>query len=514
MTVTGEPTRLPTSSTHGLEGHEPFELDELELFEPPDVSPYRYRQTRSWVVRRALLAADLIGLATAFALAQFLLGSGMAPKDRIDAIGELYLFLGTLPVWILSARAFGLYDRDEERANHSTVDDVVGVLHLVTIGGWLLLAGAWLTELANPTVPKLMTFWALATSLVITGRVAARALCRRRSSYRQNTVIVGTGTTAQLVARKLSKHPEYGMNLVGFVDAPGTGGNGAGARVLGTVDELPWIVQALEVERVVVAFPRQPDQQTLQVLRRLRLFPVQIDIVPRFFQILSSNGDVHALEGLPLVGLRRFRLSRFDRLVKRTADLVLSCLALLLLAPGLGVIAVLIKLDSRGPVIFKQVRMGMGERTFRMYKFRTMVEGADALKPRLSHLNLHASPGGDPRMFKVADDPRVTRVGRVLRRYSLDELPQFFNVVRGEMSLVGPRPLILDEDSEVRHWGRRRLSFMPGITGPWQVLGRSQIPFHEMLSLDYLYVTEWSLFGDLKWIIRTVPALFRVRDAY
>ena len=300
-------------------------------------------------------------------------------------------------------------------------------------------------------------------------------------SYRQNTVIVGTGQIAQLVARKLSKHPEYGINLVGFVDAPGYDEDSAAGPVLGTVDELPWIVQALDVERIVVAFPRQPDERTLHVLRGLRLSPVQIDIVPRFFQILSPKGDVHTLEGLPLVGLRHFRLSRTDRLVKRTADLILSGLALALLAPALGIIAVLIKVESRGPVIFRQVRMGMGERTFRMYKFRTMVEDADELKPQLSHLNVHAKPGGDPRMFKVADDPRVTKVGRVLRRYSIDELPQFINVLRGEMSLVGPRPLILDEDNEVRYWGRRRLSFMPGITGPWQVLGRSHIPFDEML---------------------------------
>ena len=236
--------------------------------------------------------------------------------------------------------------------------------------------------------------------------------------------------------------------------------------------------------------------------------------MPRFFQVLSPNVDVHTLEGLPLIGLRPCRLSRSSQLLKRTADLVVSTVALVLLAPLFAALAVAIKIDSPGPVFFRQLRMGRAERTFRIYKFRTMVRDADALKSRLAHLNVHRGPGGDPRMFKIADDPRVTRAGNLLRRYSLDELPQLINVLKGEMSLVGPRPLILDEDHHVRHWARRRTSCLPGITGPWQVLGRSTIPFEEMISLDYLYVTEWSFFGDFKWIARTVPALFRVRDAY
>jgi lipopolysaccharide/colanic/teichoic acid biosynthesis glycosyltransferase len=175
------------------------------------------------------------------------------------------------------------------------------------------------------------------------------------------------------------------------------------------------------------------------------------------------------------------------------------------------VIAALIKLESRGPVFFRQVRMGSGGKGFRIFKFRTMVVDADARKSEVRHLNKHLRPGNDPRMFKIPDDPRVTRVGRFLRCHSLDELPQLFNVLRGDMSLVGPRPLILEEDQHVDNWARMRLDLRPGMTGLWQVLGRSDIPFDEMVKLDYLYVTTWSLWQDFRLLLRTVPLMVRAR---
>ena len=195
-------------------------------------------------------------------------------------------------------------------------------------------------------------------------------------------------------------------------------------------------------------------------------------------------------------------------------DLVVAIPTLLFLSPLFAAVAVLIKVDSRGPVFFRQVRMGSGDRTFRIFKFRSMCVDADAKKAEVAHLNHHLAHGDDARMFKIPDDPRITRVGRVLRRFSLDELPQLINVVRGEMSLVGPRPLILDEDRHVVEWARRRLDLMPGVTGLWQVLGRSDIPFDEMTRLDYRYVMSWSLWGDLRLLFQTIPAIFRRRRAY
>src|SRR5216683_3322861 len=217
---------------------------------------------------------------------------------------------------------------------------------------------------------------------------------------------------------------------------------------------------------------------------------------------------------MSLVGLPPMRLSRSSRLLKEVLDLAIAGTALLLLLPLFVVIGILVKLDSPGPVFFRQVRMGVGGKTFRIFKFRTMNADAELKKAEIQHLNQHLLAGEDTRMFKVANDPRVTGVGRVLRRYSLDELPQLLNVIFGQMSLVGPRPLILDEDEHVVDWGRTRLRLKPGITGLWQVLGRSEIPFEEMTRLDYLYVTSWSLWGDVVLILRTLPALLRTRNAY
>jgi lipopolysaccharide/colanic/teichoic acid biosynthesis glycosyltransferase len=193
-------------------------------------------------------------------------------------------------------------------------------------------------------------------------------------------------------------------------------------------------------------------------------------------------------------------------MLKRSTDLVISALSLVLLSPLLLLAAIAIKLDSRGPAFFRQPRVGRAGREFSIVKFRTMVHEAETLKEAVAHLNKHA--GGDPRMFKVPNDPRLTPVGRILRRTSIDELPQLWNVLRGEMSLVGPRPLIPEEAQHVADWGERRLDLKPGITGLWQVLGRSDIPFEEMVRLDYLYVTNWSLWHDLRLICGTLPAMF------
>lgn len=469
---------------------------------------------RGWIVRRTLAVADIVGLTVAFAISLVVFAGSGASNVVSDPV-EMGVFLLTLPIWIVVARLYGLYDSDEERTDHSTADDLMGVFHLVTVGSWVFFIGAVLTDAADPAVMRLIAFWLLAIVLVTLCRALARALCRRTLAYLQNTVIVGAGDVGQLVARKLTSHPEYGINLVGFVDAaPKEFSNGLdGLRVLGAPDRLPDIVRALDVERVVIAFSNDSHQETLDLIRSLNGLDIQIDVVPRLFEVLGTSFRVHTAEGVPLISLPYLRLSRSARLIKRAMDLTITLLGLALLGlPMLG-IALLIRLDSPGPVFFRQVRRGSREQTFRIYKFRTMIADADARKAGLQALNKHNCEGGDPRMFKIEDDPRVTRVGRFLRRYSLDELPQLINVVLGDMSLVGPRPLILEEDEYVVDWRRRRLDLKPGITGLWQVLGRDDIPFEEMVKLDYLYVTTWSLMNDLKLVMRTIPVLFRAHNA-
>ena len=468
---------------------------------------------RGWLMRRLLLAADVIGLTSAFLLA-VAVGPATAVADQVDVRWAIALFVASLPFWVFLARAHSLYDRDEERSDHSTVDDIFGVFQVVTIGTWSFLAITQLAGLPHPTVPRLIIFWLTAVMLVPLLRATIRMVGRRHPAYVQNVIIVGSGDVAQLLDSKIRQHPEYRLKVVGFVDSgDGTSSNGTGQlELIGATDDLPSLVRTHSAHRVVVAFSSDTDEQTLEAIRELQDCSVQVDIVPRLFEVLGTNAQLHTIEGVPLVGLPAPRLSNSSRFLKRALDLVGAIAGLIVLAPLFAITAICIKLDSRGPVFFRQVRMGAGEQAFRVFKFRTMVDDAETLKSEVAHLNMHVN--GDPRMFKVPNDPRVTRVGGFLRRSRIDELPQLLNVIRGEMSLVGPRPLILDEDQYVVRWARCRLKLKPGMTGLWQVLGASDIPFDEMTKLDYLYVTNWSLREDLRLILLTLPALARARAAY
>jgi exopolysaccharide biosynthesis polyprenyl glycosylphosphotransferase len=467
---------------------------------------------RGWVIRRALAGADMTGILLAFAITQLAFANSDVSVGDVSTGAEFVLFAVSLPLWVVLGRLYGLYSGDEERANHSGVDDFVGVFNMLTVGTWMLFAVTNVFQFASPDFSKFGLFWLLAVVFVVVGRVIARSLCRRTDAYIQNTLVVGAGRVGQKVARKLLQHPEFGVNIIGFVDDhPREREEGLGElTVLGTTEQLPELVNAFAIERVIVAFSRAGHDETLELIRSLTELGVWVDVVPRLFDVLGPHMRVHAAEGLPLLGLAPARLSHSSLFLKRALDLVASGLALLVISPLLVAVAIGIKLDAPGPVFFRQTRMGH-DGTFTILKFRTMTADADARKDEVAHLNKHL--GGDARMFKAADDPRVTRIGRLLRRYSLDELPQLVNVFRGEMSLVGPRPLILDEDRHVDGWARKRLDLKPGITGLWQVLGRDDIPFEEMIGLDYRYVTSWSLSSDLKLIVQTIPVLGRHHHA-
>lgn len=488
--------------------HETLDPRTREILERRRQTPIFKR--RGWLMRRMLLASDVVGLTLSFAIAQVTY-LGRVNTGRFGVDGEFVLFALSLPIWVVMAKLYGLYDRDEERADHSTADDVMGVFHLVTVGTFLLFAGAYVTRLADPAVPKLLTFWMLATVAIPLARSAARWRCRQSIYYLQNTLLVGAGDVGQEIARKLLKHPEYGINLVGFVDArpKERAADLEHLTLLGELEDVPRLVELLDIERVIVAFSSDDRELVVDLIRDLNELNAQVDIVPRFYEVLSPAVDIHSVEGLPLIGLRPPRLSRSSAFLKRWLDVAGAVAGLFALAPLFAVVAAAIKLDSRGPVFFRQTRMGAGDVTFRIVKFRTMTVDAELRKGELAYLNKHARAGRDSRMFKIEGDPRVTSVGRILRRFSIDELPQLWNVLVGDMSLVGPRPLILDEHAHVCDWAERRLDLRPGITGLWQVLGRDDIPFEEMVKLDYLYVTTWSLGADFHLLLRTLPAVMR-----
>jgi exopolysaccharide biosynthesis polyprenyl glycosylphosphotransferase len=467
---------------------------------------------------RMLVLADVIGLATSFAIAELLLGGGASGK--ISTGTEFLFFLATLPAWIAAARLYGLYGRDEKRLRHTTTDDFVRVFHLVTVGIWALSLLAWGTGLGSPRVAKVVTFWVLALVLIVIGRVVARAICRTRPAYLQRTVIVGAGHVGQLVARKLAHHPEYGLDLLGFVDAEPkqSAGSLERAPLLGSPDSLADIVADLDVERVIIAFSTEPSERTVEVIRTLRSAGVQIDVVPRLFDIVAPNADLHTIEGLPLMMVSPAQMSRVSRIAKRGLDLVVAAALIVLTAPLLAVIAWRIKQSSPGPILFRQTRLGMNMREFTALKFRSMTDGADDVPHRefieemMRAGNGVATQGARGNgLFKLERETAVTPVGRWLRRTSLDELPQLFNVIRGDMSLVGPRPCIPYEVEHFASHHYERFLVPAGLTGYWQITARAHVPFNEALDLDVAYARGWSLGLDLRLLCRTPLEILRAR---
>jgi exopolysaccharide biosynthesis polyprenyl glycosylphosphotransferase len=273
------------------------------------------------------------------------------------------------------------------------------------------------------------------------------------------------------------------------------------------------LVHRLEIDRVMLTPAFSESRRRVEVVCVLSELGIHVDLVPSWSDVVGTRFEVNEMEGMPLLTMPRPRLMRSSRRLKRALDLVVGAAALVVLAPVLAACAIAIKLDSPGPVLFRQRRVGRDDRRFEVFKFRSMYVDADRLKDDVARLNFHGG-GNDVGMFKIREDPRITRVGRFLRRYSLDELPQLFNILRGEMSFVGPRPLIETEDRQIEGRFRRRLSLTPGLTGLWQAHGRSDIPFEQMVNLDYLYVTNWSLWGDVKLVMRTVSAVVRGSGAY
>ncbi len=459
------------------------------------------RSRRDSVRRRLLAVADFTALAVAYAGVWLL-----APPS--GDLSERLILAAALPLWIVFHKLLGLYDRDAHLLHKSTLDELPKLALSAALGTSIVfLVAPPLTGLEIGR-PQTLLFTGLAFLTLPTFRGLTRYTLTRRFPP-ERCVIVGSGFVADTVARKLAVHPEYGVDLVGFVDVPVLDEqeeertNGTAAH-LGDIDRFEEVCSEFMVERVVIAFSSISHERLIEVIRASKQLGLEISVVPRLFEVIGHQVEVDQLEGMTLLGLRGFGRTRSSLALKRAIDVAAALTGLLLLLPALALVALIVRLTSRGPVLFVQSRVGRGNQEFSMYKFRTMIDGAHYMKPALAHLNESDGP-----MFKIADDPRITRVGRFLRRTSFDELPQLFNVLRGDMSLVGPRPLVPSEDVHVLGRHRERLSLTPGLTGPWQVLGRTAIPFAEMIKLDYLYVAEWSLWNDLKLLLRTAPVVLQ-----
>jgi exopolysaccharide biosynthesis polyprenyl glycosylphosphotransferase len=480
----------------------------------------RHRQTtvarrRGRMVRRTLVVADLLGLALAFALLQLLIGPGGDSENRVALDGEALFFLASLPAWVILAQALGLYDRDEERPEHTTVDDLAGVFQLVTVCVWLMFVAAYLTGFASPDLGKWVIFWALAVGLIALSRSTGRTLARRKAAYTQNVVIVGADQIGQLVARKLCLHPEYGIRIVGFVDSAPEALRSElhDIPVLGERDRLDQIVIEHNIDRVIVAFPREPveDSELKERVSRLQAMGVRVDIVPRLCEALGPNVSFNPLEGLQLVSLPPTAPSRAMLVTKRVFDLVAASILLVLSAPLFLAIAIWIKIDSRGPAFFRQVRLGIDQTPFVALKFRTMKADTSPDAHR-SYVERTMDSGAAPEaggVYKLERPDALTRAGRWLRQTSLDELPQLINVLRGEMSLVGPRPCIPYETRLFKPHHFERFSVPAGITGLWQVKARAYSTYGEALELDVAYARSWSFSGDLMLLLQTPLQVLR-----
>jgi exopolysaccharide biosynthesis polyprenyl glycosylphosphotransferase len=475
------------------------------------------RRHRGDVVRRKLVVADLLGLAVAFGALQVGIGSGGGDGDRVAAPDEALLFLVMLPLWIVLARAMGLYDRDEERPEHTTVDDVVGIFQLATAFVWAVFVTSFATRTADPDLGKWIAFWVLAIAFVSVARSIARVVARRDAGYVQNAVIVGTDRIGQLLGRKLVHHPEYRIRVVGFVDARPRDlrADLAHVPVLGSAETLVELAERHDLDRVFVGFSGPPDRQMMEIVRQLQIGRLQVDIIPRFFETLGPRTTVTSIEGLQLITLPHIRLGREELALKRVFDTVVAALLLLLAAPLLVVLALWVKLDSPGPVFFRQTRLGLNQRPFETLKFRTMrveTSADDHHEYIRRSLNGDAAAAAEPGgLYKLDREDAVTRAGRSLRRTSLDELPQLLNVVRGEMSLVGPRPCIPYETELFEPHHFERFNVPAGITGLWQVKARARSTFAEALEMDVLYARSWSFWLDVRLLLQTPLQMLRSR---
>jgi exopolysaccharide biosynthesis polyprenyl glycosylphosphotransferase len=445
-------------------------------------------------LRRGLATADV--LATLIALVAVI---------RLIYPGGVHLRVTALlaiPFVLLTGKVIGLYDRDQNVLRKTTIDEAPSIFYLAVVYAlavWLCEKTLFKGYLARPQVLGLV----LATFLLdLVGRLLVRKLAHSLIAA-ERCLVIGKAGDAARIADKLDGASGVNATVVGRVrlDPQQDEGHFAGTvPVLGDYCSLSRVVAQHSVERVVIAPHEDGQEQILDAIRLVKALGIKVSVVPRLLEVVGSTSAVDEIDGIWLLGVRQFGLGRSSEMLKRTMDILVASAAVIVLGPLFGMLTLAIKLEGRGPVLFRQPRVGRRGDNFWMLKFRSMVPNAEALKADLRTLN--EAEGG---LFKIDEDPRVTRIGRLLRRTSLDELPQLFNVLSGDMSLVGPRPLVPAEDALIEGWQRRRLAVKPGMTGLWQIFGSSRIPMHEMVKIDYIYGANWSLWLDLRILLRTVP---------
>jgi exopolysaccharide biosynthesis polyprenyl glycosylphosphotransferase len=457
---------------------------------------------RGAVLRRLLAAGDWAALIVALCIAT-------ASTSSTD-VAVLFWAVMFSPAWILVLKLHGLYDNDHRRIRHSTLDELsslisASVLGMLVIDGLLAL---------GPTGPLSPQSAILVGALSFLGCFASRGVIRflwHRLTSVAAGLVIGPEQGVGMIARRVATHPEARLHLVGYLalSAADPGGDSAELPRLGSVPDISRVAAEYDVERVIVTEREMSEPAAERLIEECKELGLALTFLPQHFGLLGPGIELNRLAELPVLDFRFSDPPRSTLVLKRTMDIVVSALALILLTPLLLVVSIMILVDSGRPVFFRQRRVGRDGALFTMVKFRTMGNDAEERLGDLVDLGKLEQPA-----FKIANDPRVTRVGRKLRRFSLDEVPQFFNVLKGEMSLVGPRP---EEEAVVALYDERqrgRLAVKPGMTGPMQVYGRSDLTFEERLAMDRDYLDNLSVLTDLMILLRTPAAIVRGDGAY
>jgi exopolysaccharide biosynthesis polyprenyl glycosylphosphotransferase len=469
---------------------------------------------RRKILLKSLKATDLIVMAGSFLLTAFILNAefgSVAFSELLSMrvkVQNVLTMLGFAAAWYGIFSAFGLYESKRFSMRSQVILDLLKATTTGTVVIWL--ASIALTiRLVTPPFPLL--FWATVTVVTVLSRLVLRYLLvqfRLKGRNLRHMIIVGTNARAISFAKKVEKRPDLGYRILGFVDeGPGTRAfQGSGYSLVAQVGEFHRFVTDNVVDEVVIGLPMKSCyHQSSLIVSLCEEQGIIVRFLPDIFDLKRGPEQGGPVGDPAVVTIHVGQMTGFSIALKRLMDVALSSLVLLLFSPVFGLVALVIKKTSRGPVFFVQERVGLNKRRFRLYKFRTMVADAEKRIAELEHLNEVDGPA-----FKIKNDPRITPVGRFLRKTSIDELPQLLNVLKGDMSLVGPRPLpFRDYEGFDVDWHRRRFSVRPGITCLWQANGRSNVSFDHWMELDMQYIDEWSLGLDVKILVMTIPAVLR-----
>ncbi len=460
-----------------------------------------------------LVVLDAILINIGFALAwwaryELQLGPEVAEENYVTLDAYYLIQLALTIILLVVFKLQGLY---EQKSRTGWMDATGVIVSSTTVGIAIMIVAVFgFRPYAFSRLAFLYVWFSIIVllSLLRLVKMQIRDYLRRRGVGLERVLVVGAGQQGMLIMQNIVAQPQLGYDVVGFVDDERNEDIGR-FKALGALNDVPRIVRHKDVDLVIIALPSNSHANIVEIMMQCARQHVSFRIVPDFYELSLNKVDINEINGIPLIGLKEVSMGGLNLLLKRLIDIMASVAVLAVASPLILLVGIAIKLETPGPILFTQTRVGRGGRHFTFYKFRSMKQGADREIQKLTSLNEATGP-----IFKMRNDPRLTRVGKILRRLSLDELPQFYNILIGDMSLVGPRPPIPYEVEKYKEWHYKRLEVSPGLTGLWQVSGRSELTFDEMVLLDIWYIENWSLGLDLKIMMRTIPAVLLARGAY